>query len=143
MCVIFNHIVRLYSVHSSYRPPTLGLSHPYAALRQIPDAQKLFERAARGDSSVSSDGEHIRPEMLQAAFGAVAGELAVNDLLLTDSATAGVPFKGEWDEGATFMRASKCAANRTRDLLTAPKWHANDNMTVDFHNSKKTYVVMI
>jgi len=79
------------------------LSHPYAALRQIPDAQKLFERAARGDSSVSSDGEHIRPEMLQAAFGAVAGELAVNDLLLTDSATAGVPFKGEWDEGATFM----------------------------------------
>ena len=79
------------------------MPHPYAALRQIPDAQKLFERAARGDSSVSSDGEHIRPEMLQAAFGAVAGELAVTDLLLTDSATAGVPFKGEWDEGATFM----------------------------------------
>ena len=42
--------------------------HPFAGLVPIPSAQKLFDRASRWDPTVTADGEHLLPGMVESAF---------------------------------------------------------------------------
>ena len=82
---------------------TTPAPHPFTGLVQIPAAQKLFERASRGDPTTTADGEHLLPGMVEAAFGDIIDELARYKVVMTDSATAGVASKGQWDEGVAFQ----------------------------------------
>ena len=77
--------------------------HPFAGLVHIPTAQKLFERAARGDTTITADDEHLRPEVVEAAFRDNIDELSQYDVIMTDSTTAGVASRGHWDEGVAFQ----------------------------------------